>query len=124
MHRFLGFVSLALAATAIAISADARPPPGGETAGGWWFRSLKQPNGESCCAESPDGLPDCHRLDLTLVREVGDGARMHWQFKATPAVFLGLGDDKWHDIPDEVLIRGRKLAELGGNVTDYGSYAQ
>ena len=42
---------------------------------------------------------------------------MHWQFKATPGVFPGIGDDNWHDIPDEVLIRGRKLAKLGGNVT-------
>lgn len=94
--------------------ASAGPPNGIETPEGWWFRSLKQPNGASCCAETADGSPDCHRLDDNMVHQVGD----HWEFLATEREFgAQIGDNKWHAIPDKVLIRGRKLAELGGNPT-------
>lgn len=88
--------------------ADARPPEGGPTPEAPWFRSLKQPNGASCC-----DMSDCHRLDDNLVRQKGDG----WEFLADPTVFGAIGDGHWHDIPEQVLIRGQALARLGGNPT-------
>ena len=95
------------------VPVHARPPPGGPTPEAEWFRSLKQPNGGSCCAETADGLPDCHRLDDNMVRMVGN----HYEFLASRTIFLGNGDDRWHEIPNNVLIRGRRLADLGGNIT-------
>lgn len=106
-------VVLAFAFCLLAVGVDARMPAGGPTPDAAWFRSLKQPNGGSCC-----DLSDCFRLEDNLVRQVKIGmAEPHWQFKAASQVFKGLGDNQWHDIPMEVVIRGRKLAELGGNVT-------
>ena len=106
---------LAVAVGFCLIAADvrARPPHGVATPDAWWFRSLTQPNGEPCCAESADGEPDCHRLDDNMVRAAGN----HWEFLASRGLFgEQIGDDRWHAIPNEVLIRGRKLAQLGGNV--------
>lgn len=103
--------ALALAAALALIGgvADARwPADKPHTPEASWFQSLKQPNGGSCC-----DLSDCFRLDDSMVRQIGD----HYQFRADAVVFKGLGDGQWHDIPDEVLIRGQKLAALGGNPT-------
>jgi hypothetical protein len=102
-----------LAFSLIAASTDARPPHGIATPEAEWFRSLAQPNGEPCCADTADGAPDCHRLDDNMVRPAGN----HWEFLANRKIFGDqIGDNKWHEIPEEVLIRGRKLAALGGNI--------
>lgn len=113
-------VTWLVAALMLAISymlivyAHAGPPNGVATPEAEWFRSLRRPGGGSCCAETADGAPDCYRMDDGTVRAVGE----HYEFLASVAVFGGqIGDSKWHRIPDSVLIRGRKLAELGGNPT-------
>jgi hypothetical protein len=90
-------------------AAEARWPAGKpHTAEAAWFRSLYH-NGVSCCAES-----DGHRLSPEFVRVTKDG---HYQFKATRDAFGLAGDEQWHDIPDDKLIRGQELAKLGGNPT-------
>lgn len=101
--------ALALAAVLALIGgvAVARMPAGGPTPEAEWFRSLKQPgNGASCCS-----IADCHRVDVDHVR-TRDGKLF---VLATREEFGADGDGQLHEIPDEKLIRGRDLAQIGGN---------
>lgn len=102
-------IVLAAALALIAGVADARPPPGAPSPEAEWFRSLKQPgNGASCCS-----LADCHRVGVEHVKVV-DGK---YFVLATREEFGADGDGEFHEIPDDKLIRGHGLAELGGNPT-------
>lgn len=101
-----------LAAAMLAVpAAHARWPAGRpHSSEADWFRALKH-NGVSCCAES-----DGHRLSPEYLHVTRDGK---YQFKATREAFGLAGDNQWHDIPPDKIIRGKELAKFGGNPTGF-----